>query len=383
MRKLILAVLMLLAFSDLSVAQLCGTNGVPNEYTVCRSTPEWGGLPVGLPVTGLNGGITYLPGWYDDPSIVNREEIGGCNGVGDPNCLGRVELLGWPYWSKFTPTESWCEHQSGQSSEYDCWAYAIRPVVGYIGSNGVFRYNGEFGFTAPAPNSGETSSVHIAGWIDVSDSQFGMYDYMLLLRPYFTYTYNVEIYDPFTGENEFLLSSERVYFNDNDVVGSFQWLAVERFYSNVYPKGKHERWYFEGFIEVPDYFTPPSCSGNPNCLGTEFISISNIGMEWSGEYRHKFSRANGVISWIMRGYVEEDQVVQAIPPCPVADLNCDGSVNGMDIAVITRSNSRTFSKNIDLSSDLNKDGLVNGLDIAVIVKSESWLQQANPCICSR
>jgi len=348
MRKYGICVAAFLLLCSVASAQLCGTNGPPNEYTVCRSTPEWGGLPDGLPVVDQDEGQQFLPDWYFDDSIVGKDEIGLCAGISDPNCLGRVESLGWTYFQLFTPTEPWCEQPPGWSGEWNCWTDPF-ATSGYI-QNGSWRYNGEFSF--PPPNSGETKTLRMAGWIDFSDSQSGMYDYIVSLRPTVAYTYLLTTDDPIFGPRQ-NLESERLYYTDPRISGSFQWLAVERFYANSgtpgqpdyydnWPFGRHERWYFEASIVVPDYIEPPACT-DPTCISTEFLEIVDFGMRWNGQYRHKWHRASGKITWSMRAYVEEDQPVD-----PCADV-CDDLGNSFIATVPERGRSdiRYFEADLD------------------------------------
>jgi hypothetical protein len=56
------------------------------------------------------------------------------------------------------------------------------------------------------------------------------------------------------------------------------------------------------------------------------------------------------------------------------DLNADGVVNGLDVAVVSSSWMHTGPQ--PLTGDVNADGIVNGLDIAFV--SPDWLNTAGP-----
>ncbi|MBX3354632.1 MAG: dockerin type I repeat-containing protein [Phycisphaeraceae bacterium] len=51
------------------------------------------------------------------------------------------------------------------------------------------------------------------------------------------------------------------------------------------------------------------------------------------------------------------------PSCGAGDVNCDGLVNGADIAIVLGS----WGPCVDCAADLNGDGVVNGADIAIVL----------------
>ena len=71
-------------------------------------------------------------------------------------------------------------------------------------------------------------------------------------------------------------------------------------------------------------------------------------------------------------------IVQDLQFTPlIADLNDDGFVNTMDIALITSSTywlKTSKDTGYDIKIDLNKDGLINALDITVITNPLNWLK---------
>ncbi|MBX3354629.1 MAG: dockerin type I repeat-containing protein [Phycisphaeraceae bacterium] len=52
-----------------------------------------------------------------------------------------------------------------------------------------------------------------------------------------------------------------------------------------------------------------------------------------------------------------------VPPCGAGDVNCDGIVNGADIAIVLGS----WGPCVGCAADLNGDGVVNGADIAIVL----------------
>ncbi len=70
-------------------------------------------------------------------------------------------------------------------------------------------------------------------------------------------------------------------------------------------------------------------------------------------------------------------------PCNVADVNCDGSVNGGDISVIRLAANwlKSCTAAAEPRADVNDDGSVNGGDISVVRLAANWLTSTGPCNC--
>ncbi len=69
--------------------------------------------------------------------------------------------------------------------------------------------------------------------------------------------------------------------------------------------------------------------------------------------------------------------------CDAADVNCDGSVNGLDIAAVKAPG--TWQEPVpganEPRGDVNGDGAVNGLDIAAVKAPGTWQTSTGPCNC--
>lgn len=69
--------------------------------------------------------------------------------------------------------------------------------------------------------------------------------------------------------------------------------------------------------------------------------------------------------------------------CADADVNCDGSVNGLDIAAVKAPGTwlQPTGSAGNPRGDVNLDGAVNGLDIAAVKAPGTWLTSTGPCTC--
>jgi hypothetical protein len=69
--------------------------------------------------------------------------------------------------------------------------------------------------------------------------------------------------------------------------------------------------------------------------------------------------------------------------CVAADVNCDGSVNGLDLATVTNSLNWMHTPFACDRADVNGNGSVNALDLGVIVNPAIWLTTPHPegCCC--
>ncbi len=76
-------------------------------------------------------------------------------------------------------------------------------------------------------------------------------------------------------------------------------------------------------------------------------------------------------------------IAELLPPCNPADVNCDGFVNGLDVAAIKAPG--TWSMPVGMAicprADVNGDGNINGLDIAAVKAPGTWQTSTGPCEC--
>ena len=65
-------------------------------------------------------------------------------------------------------------------------------------------------------------------------------------------------------------------------------------------------------------------------------------------------------------HMDDYQVVLSTPACP-ADLNRDGVVNTLDLAVLLGHFGNHVPNGLDLSGDINADGVINTVDLAYLL----------------
>lgn len=70
-------------------------------------------------------------------------------------------------------------------------------------------------------------------------------------------------------------------------------------------------------------------------------------------------------------------------PCSTTDVNCDGTVNALDLAVIQSplNWAQGAGSAAEPRADVNGDGVVNALDIAVVQSPLEWATSTGPCDC--
>ncbi len=75
--------------------------------------------------------------------------------------------------------------------------------------------------------------------------------------------------------------------------------------------------------------------------------------------------------------------MEQLPPCAVTDVNCDGSVNFLDIAEIT--SPLNWGKPVSMAanpcSDADGNGSINFLDVAMVTSPGHWGTSTGPCQC--
>jgi len=74
--------------------------------------------------------------------------------------------------------------------------------------------------------------------------------------------------------------------------------------------------------------------------------------------------------------------VETLSDCRDEDVNCDGNVTGVDMAVVVHSANWMQTPPACDRADVNDDGSATGGDLARIVSPGVWLTATGPCICT-
>ncbi|MBX3354696.1 MAG: dockerin type I repeat-containing protein [Phycisphaeraceae bacterium] len=86
-------------------------------------------------------------------------------------------------------------------------------------------------------------------------------------------------------------------------------------------------------------------------------------VQQGGNFPRFYSKENAFVIFGLAQPARLEYQVTILPECIPADLNCDGSVNGADLALLLG----TWGPCVGCAADLNNDGVVNGADLAILL----------------
>lgn len=78
-----------------------------------------------------------------------------------------------------------------------------------------------------------------------------------------------------------------------------------------------------------------------------------------------------------------EPICVGVPVCTAPDVNCDGTINGLDLAEVQSPQNWAMDSGnaANARADVNGDGTVNGLDVAEIQAPLNWAASTGPCVC--
>jgi len=82
-----------------------------------------------------------------------------------------------------------------------------------------------------------------------------------------------------------------------------------------------------------------------------------------GNFPRFYSKENAFVIFNLAQAAQLQYEIRVLPECANADINCDGLVNGADLALVLGN----WGECADCPEDLNDDGVVNGADLAIVL----------------
>lgn len=91
-------------------------------------------------------------------------------------------------------------------------------------------------------------------------------------------------------------------------------------------------------------------------------------------YDLKITKEGHTAYWLTGIRVDEDMTLTLEPALIAGDVDLNGSVNGLDLNLVTSSNNygKTVGNATDKNADVNGDGNINGLDLNLVTSSSNY-----------